>query len=208
MPGQLFSYVVDHDHGYAPNPEGGLCSLVHCKFRHTGDRRNNLVEMASVGDWILGTGGASRLSAGRDRIIYLMRVDEKIPFQQYIASPEYRGRYDCRDFGQGNQFALLSRHFYYFGCNAVGIDQLPPSINRGTLQKRGMGYRRDMPALQIQRLTAWFGRTYKLGIHGQPCASRSNPALVSIVKTRHKCRPITHCRTEEGTNNNTARRRC
>lgn len=55
----LFSYVVDHDHGFAPNPYGGYCTLVHCKFG--GERgRQNIVEMAKVGDWIVGTGGRSK----------------------------------------------------------------------------------------------------------------------------------------------------
>jgi hypothetical protein len=28
----LFSYVVDHDEGYSPNPVGGFCTLANCKF--------------------------------------------------------------------------------------------------------------------------------------------------------------------------------
>ncbi len=28
---KLYSYVVVHDHGVAPDPSGGLCSLVICK---------------------------------------------------------------------------------------------------------------------------------------------------------------------------------
>lgn len=52
---QLFSYVVDHDEGFAPNPAGGLCTLAYCKFSHSGKR--NLVEMAADGDWVVGNGG-------------------------------------------------------------------------------------------------------------------------------------------------------
>jgi hypothetical protein len=41
----LFSYVVDHDLGFAPNPASGYCTLVHCKFEGKSGRRN-IVELA------------------------------------------------------------------------------------------------------------------------------------------------------------------
>ena len=50
--------------------------LAHCKFSQSG--RRNLVEMAEIGDWIVGTGGKSASSAGHGRLIYAMRVTDKI----------------------------------------------------------------------------------------------------------------------------------
>lgn len=44
----LFSYIVDHDLGFAPNPFGGYCTLVRCKFGGKTGRRN-VVELADVG---------------------------------------------------------------------------------------------------------------------------------------------------------------
>lgn len=193
MPTRLFSYVVDHDYGFAPNPEGGLCTLVYCKFRHANSGRNNLVEMAKVGDWILGAGGTSRFSAGRGRILYLMRVDEKIPFEHYLSASEYRNRCDCHDRGLGNQFALLSKHFYYFGRNAVDVNQLPSGISRDTLLKSGMGYRRDIPAPQIKLLVDWFRKNYRFGVHGQPCAAGGNRALGRSERDRYTCKPRRRC---------------
>ena len=55
---KLYSYVVDHDYGHNPNPYGGICTLVHCKCGGEIHKRN-IVEMAEVGDWILGSGGMS-----------------------------------------------------------------------------------------------------------------------------------------------------
>lgn len=185
MSPQLFSYVVDHDHGYAPDPEDELCTLVHCKFGGIHGRRN-IVEIAEEGDWILGTGGAGYLSAGHGRIIYLMRVDKKIPFQDYISSPDYRHRFDCHDPGHGNKYALLSSHFFYFGRNAIDIARLPNNIDRIALLKHGIGYRRDMPAPQLQLLVRWFERTYRPGVHGLPCAP-SNPAISGARRIRYKC---------------------
>jgi len=64
----LFSYVVDHDHGYVPNPYDGVCTLFHCKYGGF-HRRRNIVEMVEVDDWILGSGGSSKQSAGVNKII-------------------------------------------------------------------------------------------------------------------------------------------
>lgn len=75
---KVYSYVVDHDNGYGPNPYFGLCTLCRCKYRKRRDvKRRNIVELAEVGDWVIGTGGASKQSAGHGRLVYAMRVDEK-----------------------------------------------------------------------------------------------------------------------------------
>ena len=69
---RLFSYVVDHDYGFAPNPFGGICTLAKCKY---GSKKRNIVEMAERRDWIAGTGGADlSKSAGHGKLIYAMRV--------------------------------------------------------------------------------------------------------------------------------------
>jgi hypothetical protein len=181
----LYSYVVDHDHGYAPNPEQGLCSLVHCKFSGNGKRRN-VVEKAEVGDWILGSGGVSRSSAGNDRIIYLMRVDRKIPFAEYLSSSEFHGRVDCRDAGRQNIFALLSQHYFYFGRNALDKANLPTALAQLALFKKGPGFRADLPLSQVRLLTQWFDRTFKTGVHGQPCDGRIS-GVRTLQRPQFKC---------------------
>jgi hypothetical protein len=87
---KLFSYVVDHDLGFAPNPYLGYCTLVHCKFSDAEGRRN-IVELAEIGDWILGTDGSNRQSAGNGKLIYLMRVDEKPTFEEFLADRRFHG---------------------------------------------------------------------------------------------------------------------
>jgi len=90
MPG-LFSYVVQHDLGWAPNPSDGFCTLAKCKYGSA--RKRNIVELAEVGDWISGTGGADpRVSAGHGRLVYAMRVDEKLTLAQYHADPRFAVR--------------------------------------------------------------------------------------------------------------------
>ena len=94
----LFSYVVDHDLGFAPNPYLGYYTLVHFKFSEAGGRRN-IVELAEVGDWILGTAGTGKQSAGHGKLIYVMRVDEKHTFDDFLADRRFRGRSDWVNFG-------------------------------------------------------------------------------------------------------------
>ena len=167
----LFSYVVDHDYGFAPNPYDDMCTLVHCKFGGW-DRRRNIVELVERGDWILGSGGSSRESAGNGRIIYLMRVDEILPFAKFLADHRFQGREDHLDLGNGNVRALVSHHYFYFGRNAIPITDLPRGIPIERLLKKGPNFRRDLPTSVVNRLTEWFERTFHVGMHGDPCAGR------------------------------------
>ncbi|NQS72127.1 MAG: hypothetical protein HQQ73_08220 [Desulfobulbaceae bacterium] len=170
----LFSYVVDHDHGFAPNPYNGICTLVHCKFRHTDGKRRNIVELAQKDDWILGSGGASRQSAGQNKIIYLMRVDEQLPFADYLRDTRFNGRQDHYDGGYGNEFALVSHHYFYFGKNALSSSVLPPKIHVQNLFKTEANYRRDLPDITDNALISWFETTFEVGMHGDPCTSTDN----------------------------------
>lgn len=76
---RLYSYVIDRDYGFAPNPFYGMCSLATCK--------PIIRRKALVGDWIAGTGGARTKMTGR--LIYAMRVTETMTFEQYFADPRF-----------------------------------------------------------------------------------------------------------------------
>jgi hypothetical protein len=69
----LYSYVLDHDFGFAPNPFFGVCTLATCKPQ--------IRERASLGDYVMGTGCAKRGRSGR--LVYVMRVDEIIDYNAY-----------------------------------------------------------------------------------------------------------------------------
>ena len=198
MTAQLYSYVVQHDHGWAPNPQGKYCSLVYCKFAKSKAKRN-LVESIRKEDWVLGTGGSGPHSSGHGTILYLMRVDEKISLETYLNEPRFEGRLDRKNLRLGNQFALVSSHFFYFGRNAVPLQAFSPNLSAANLEKRGPAYRRDLPPSQVEKLIGWFERTYAPGIHGEPCSplpewsptvSRARVDLQRIGK----CRTSTACR--------------
>jgi hypothetical protein len=75
---RVFSYVVVHDTGFAPNPFHGLLTLACCKPLI---RRN-----ASVGDIIVG------LSSRSERVVYAVQVAEIVGLEEYWADPRYRSR--------------------------------------------------------------------------------------------------------------------
>ena len=85
---KLFSYIVKHDSGFAPNPFWGYCTLACCK---PAIRRS-----ARTGDWIA---GLSPRSAGH-RIVYFMKVEEVLSFTQYYSDPRFEEKkpdYGSRD---------------------------------------------------------------------------------------------------------------
>src|SRR5262249_20801316 len=76
---RLFSYVVARDFGFAPNPFYRLCTLATCKPR--------IRATAVVGDWIVGTGSKKYDLVGR--LVFAMKVDEIVTFDDYWLSPRF-----------------------------------------------------------------------------------------------------------------------
>jgi hypothetical protein len=70
---RIYSYVVEHDLGFAPNPFWGVCSLANCK--------PDIRKSAGVGDLVIGTGSATIQAASR--LVYWMRVSEILSFDGY-----------------------------------------------------------------------------------------------------------------------------
>ena len=162
---KLFSYVVHHDYGYAPNPFGGYCTLVKCKYKHI---IKNIVELAEVGDWIVGTGGADlNLSCGHGKLLYAMRVDEKLTIMEYYSDARFIGRKDCTlDCGDSGKFALISQHYYYFGRNAV---EIPEPFLSYSIEKRGPRHKSRFSTDFIEAFVMWLETNYTPGVHGAPC---------------------------------------
>jgi len=90
----LYSYVLDHDYGFAPNPFFGACTLATCKPQ--------IRERAQVGDFIMGTGCAKRKRSGR--FVYMMRVGEITTYDAYWSDPRFRRKRPCLDKGTAHAF--------------------------------------------------------------------------------------------------------
>lgn len=179
---KLFSYVVEHDRGHAPNPFFGVCTLCCCKYRSSREKPPNVIELAKPGDWVAGTGGANqRKSAGHGKLVYAMRVDEKLTREQYYSDPRFalkqpveRGTYrqalgdnirPRNSFERQDQFVLISRHFFYLGANAIDI----PKKKFPNLEKRGPGFRCDFTTAYIDRFVRWLEERSESRKLGEPC---------------------------------------
>jgi hypothetical protein len=141
----------------------------------------NIVELAEKGDWIVGTGGKDkRKSAGHGRLVYAMRVDEKLTREEYYSDPRFakkkprsdgtymqkQGDNLCPDdnyFERHQQFVLISRHFYYFGVNAI-----PFRKKFANLEKKGPGFKK-FDSSYAKSLEKWLADTQTPGIRGKPC---------------------------------------
>lgn len=166
---KLYSYVVHHDTGLAPNPYSRVCTLCRCKYRKCRTKPRNIIELADEGDWVVGTGGADkRKSAGHGKLVYAMRVDKKLTREEYYACSRFKAREDNKppkdDFEKREQFVLISRHFYYFGANAIPI---PRRFRK--LEKSGPGFRSDLDPKFVRRFVEWLEKDRKPGKHGEPC---------------------------------------
>jgi hypothetical protein len=78
---RLYSYIVPRDFGFAPNPFNGYCTLATCKPK--------IRNVARVDDWIMGTGSKSRHNIA-GRLIYAMKVTEKMSFNEYWEDPRFQ----------------------------------------------------------------------------------------------------------------------
>lgn len=146
---KLFSYIVKHDAGFAPNPFWGYCTLANCKPR--------IRKTAQAGDWIVGLSP----KAQGNKIVYAMQVEEILPFAAYYRDPRFackkpsyeKGRMvmkrgdniyeplahgefyqhrsghsngdkenpDSKKHDLGGKNVLLSRNYYYFGSKAIEL---------------------------------------------------------------------------------------
>ena len=80
---RLFCYKMTHDTGFAPNPFHGYLTLATCKPQIRLKKR--------VGDWVAGFTSRSLNGdePGAERLVYLMRVDEKLSLEHYFADPRF-----------------------------------------------------------------------------------------------------------------------
>ena len=82
----LFVYTVADDIGFAPNPFHGCCTLATCKPR--------LRHAAKLGDWVAGVGSVAKNRGGK--LVYAMKVKEKLSFDEYWNSSRFKQKRPLR----------------------------------------------------------------------------------------------------------------
>lgn len=101
----LYTYAITRDYGFAPNPFHGICTLATCK--------PDIRASAKIGDWILGVGGRNIKPASR-KCIFLMKVTQKIGFQEYWNDPVFSIKKPLRN---GSQVRMLGDNIYHRDSN-------------------------------------------------------------------------------------------
>jgi len=81
---RLYSYIITHDTGFAPNPFHGICTLACCKPRIRKDigERFNKGENNSIEFWVVGISSMNRKKDGH-KLVYMMKVTDKKTFKEY-----------------------------------------------------------------------------------------------------------------------------
>jgi hypothetical protein len=100
----LYSYKLTHDSGFAPNPFGGCLTLATCK---PGIRQTK-----ELGDWIAGftSGKLSGCPVGEERLVYLMRVLEKLPIAEYFDCGRFANK--VPDISAGDERSRIGDNIY------------------------------------------------------------------------------------------------
>lgn len=133
----LYSYVLKHDSGFAPNPSHGYCTLATCKPRI---RMN-----ANVGDWIIGTGSLSK-NDNEERLLYAMRVEEVLTYDEYFE----RETFEYKKPKNSDLHDLQGDNIYYTG-EPLGGEQIAESDTYRATTPDGeqIYYRDSSPFVQL-----------------------------------------------------------
>lgn len=190
----VFSYVIEHDLGFAPNPFHGACTLACCKPK--------IRKRAKVGDYIIGMGATKPKLRGH--MSYWMRVDEIKTFDEYWKDKRFRRkrpvvggttimrygdniyyRNDAGEFCQVDSFHSLENGEISLGdlhrdtgttdkvlisrefayWGRTGI-KLPDELECFAIS--GPGHRCNFKEEEIATLMAWLGRRPQRGFQDEP----------------------------------------
>ena len=110
----LYTYVVRHDLGFAPNPYHGFCTLAICMTK--------VRKGAMEGDWVLGTGSARKGIRRGEYAVYAMRVTEILSFDQYWNDKRFRKKRPDID---GSDKEACGDNFYFRDQKSGKWRQIP-----------------------------------------------------------------------------------
>ena len=96
----LFLYKVPRDYGFAPNPFWGFITLATCKPR--------IRKKASIGDFVLGLGGATTQIPGK--ILFVMKVEEIMTFNEYWNDERFQMK---KPVTNGSSKVFMGDNIYY-----------------------------------------------------------------------------------------------
>jgi len=208
---KVYSYVMTHDTGFAPNPFWGYCTLAACTPNHRGIR-------PQIGDWIIGTESIDK----GNKLIYAMQISFIMSLDKYYTDRRFKKKIpvikseDWRQHCGDNiyykdksdkwqqypsifhdkpenkrqdlehPYVFIAKRFYYFGCKA---EKIPSKYNSLVWKRQGVKCK-HIPKVSEGFLT-WIRINFKKGIHGKPRDCRSKPEKYSTTASMRwkKCAP-------------------
>jgi hypothetical protein len=205
---KLYSYVVTIDHGLAPNPFWGYCTLAVCTPNHMGIK-------AQKDDWIIGTSPNSQ----GNKLVYAMKISETLSFESYYADARFekkkpvingswRERVGDNMYYKDQQgkwiqhptiqhqspdlirkdlkhhVVFVAEHFYYFGDKEIPI---PSEFQELIWKRQGCKYEHN-PEI-VERFLTWLEENFDSGVLGNPkdnkdCKKSKLPLGQQIGKQR------------------------
>ncbi len=199
---KYFTYIVRVDGGLAPNPFYGFCTLAVCK---TGVRKN-----AEEGDWIIGlySQNKNKHQNYRGKLIYAMKVEEKMTFSQYWKDRRFLRKKQNTNSAKGrcgdNMYYKTSNGDWiqktYEAHNTPGNRKMDTSVDavlvsknffylgrecidlpqsfQESVSKLKPGYKYKGLENEGKKLIKLLEKRYKRGRHGYP---------IDYEKDKHKC---------------------
>jgi hypothetical protein len=184
---KLYSYIVVHDYGFAPNPFHHICTLAVCTPNHMGIK-------ATAGDWIAGFDEVRR----GHNLIYAMLVNEVLHFNEYHADARFKAkipryssdwRHACGDnlyfqtesgawdrvaspfhndielFAKDvkHPYVFIASRYYYFGRLVVPT----PRQFRSLVHAR-QGCKSNHDPATVREFVKWLERSYVPGMSAEP----------------------------------------
>ena len=129
---------MDHDYGFAPNPFHGILSLATCKSQL---RMNQNVK---EGDWVVGLG--SKAMNNLHHVIFAMRVEKIITFDQYWDDP----RYECKKAViNGSLVQMYGDNVYHTDKNEGRVIQEYCAHSKPGGRTNGKHWRRDVSGKNV-----------------------------------------------------------
>lgn len=114
----VYSYLIEHDLGLAPNPFGRYCTLAVCKPEIRRSKK------LAIGDWVIGTGSkALEHTTGRkltDKLIYAMKVTEKTTLEQYWDDSRFQYKKPVMN---GTLVTMYGDNFYHRDENGDWVQE-------------------------------------------------------------------------------------
>jgi hypothetical protein len=161
MMAKHYIYRIDHDLGFAPNPDYGICTLCGCK---------RVIERgATTGSWVIGIGGNN--SHRPNKLIYAMQVEAAFPYAEFRARYKQKSRYleDKKGIGPAKR-VLFSRKFFYFGNKAI---DLPQQLQHIIIHAQGCKLVSDEDAAGLEK---YLLKRYDYGKYGRPNNAKKQEA--------------------------------